>query len=199
MTSYRPVGPPPSAGAAPVLEMPPRPAVSYSPAPVAAPPILGRPWTVRLAVAAVQASCLLILLAMANQLAHREELFGRLLPKVADVQPDATNLANERNTYAVLTLFVVAGAVVALMQLWMAVLAWKQRRGARYVLAVTAAVGALVAGADIYLVAAAGPYLRDLDRLLLEGSILLAIIGCVPLFSRTAQDWYDSAYAGRRT
>jgi len=42
------------------------------------------------------------------------------------------------------------------------------------------------------LIAAGGPHYKDLDALLLEGSIVLMIAGCIPLFSAEAQEWYQA-------
>lgn len=171
--------------------------MDYAPAPVSVPPIVNRPFMVAVAVGLLQASFLFGLLAVANQLTHREELFRQLLPRIANAQPEATDLTNEGNTYAVLTLFAMLTTLLILLQLWMVLLVWKRRGSARYLLVTVSAVAVLVALANIVIVAASGPHYKDLDSLLLEASILLTIGGCVPLFSFTAQEWYHSATARR--
>lgn len=192
-SSYRPVRPNAVPVAAPAIPaQPARPALAYSPAPVSAAPIVNRPWLVSLAVALLEVSFICGLLAVANQLAHRQELYARLLPKIADAQPSATNLMNESNTYAVLTLFAMLTTLLILIQLWLTMLVWRRRSSARYMLVTVSAIAALVALANILLIAAAGPHYRDLDSLLLEASILLTIGGCIPLFSAEAQEWYQA-------
>ncbi len=192
-SSYRPVRPHAvAAPPRPPTTAPERPAFGYAPAPINAAPIINRPWTVSLAVALLEASFLCGLLAIANQLAHREELFRRLLPRIADAQPNATNLMNESNTYAVLTLFAMLGTLLILLQLWMTLLAWRRRGSVRYMLATISAVSVLVSLANLVLIAAGGPHYKDLDALLLEGSIVLMIAGCIPLFSAEAQEWYQA-------
>lgn len=197
-SSYRPVRPhaAPVAATAPPAA-PERPAFGYAPAPVNPPPIINRPMIVAIAVVVLQLSFLCGLLAMADQLRNREELYERLLPRIADAQPEATNLTNQSNTYAVLTLFTMLTTLLVLVQVWMTVLVWRRRGSARYLLVTVSAVAVLVAAVNVVLIAASGPHYRDTDSLLLEASILLTIGGCVPLFSAAAQEWYQAASARR--
>ena len=197
-SSYRPVRQHSAPTAAPTApSAPARPALSYAPAPVSAPPIVNRPSVVTLGVALLHVSFLCGLLAVANQLAHREELFQRLLPRIADAEPEATNLTNQGNTYAVLTLFAMLTTLLILLQLWMSMLVWRRRGSARYLLIAVSAVAVLTALANLVLIAAGGPHYKDLDSLLLEASVLLTIGGCVPLFSAAAQEWFQAATARR--
>lgn len=197
-SSYRPVRPhavPVAASTPPAA--PERPAFGYTPAPVSPPPIVNRPMIIAVAVAVLQLSFLCGLLAMANQLANREELYERLLPRIADAQPEATNLTNQSNAYAVLTLFTMLTTLLILLQVWMTLLVWRRRGSARYLLVTVSAVAVIVAAINIVLIAAGGAHYKDTDSLLLEASILLTIAGCVPLFSAVAQEWFQAATARR--